>query len=135
MLYKPKTQIGVGDVDISPLAHSFINDILKSRRITYGKYISGFEQETARIHKVKYAIFCNSGTSALQVALHALKSKYGWHDQDEVIVPALTFVATVNIVLQNNLKPVFVDVDPHYFMLDPNKLESAITSKTRCMEF
>lgn len=133
MLYKPKSQIGVGDVEISPLARKYVNDVLDSGRITYGKFISGFEEQTARIHKVKYAIFCNSGTSALQVALHALKLKYGWHDQDEVIVPALTFVATVNIVIQNNLKPVFVDVEPNYFMLDPNKLEPAITSKTRCI--
>ena len=133
MPYKPKTQIGVGDVDISPLAYRYIKEILDTRRITYGKFISQFERETARIHKIKFAIFCNSGTSALQVALHALKKNFGWQDGDEVIVPALTFVATVNIVLQNNLTPVFVDVEPDYFMLDVEKLAAVITPKTRCI--
>ncbi len=128
-----KKQLGVGDVTISRLAKKYINQILKTRRITYGYFISEFEKKIARLHRVKYAIFCNSGTSALQVSLHALKKTYGWKDNDEVIVPALTFVATVNIVLQNNMTPVFVDVEPDYFMLDPAKIEAKITSRTRAI--
>jgi len=126
-------QIGVGDVPITPLAYKYINQVLKSRRITYGKFIQAFEKEIAKLHAVKYAIFCNSGTSALQVALHALKKKYGWKNNDEVIVPAITFVATVNIVLQNNMRPIFTDVTSHDYMLDPQLLESAITPKTRAI--
>ena len=57
----------------------------------------------------------NSGTSALQVGLAALKEKFSWKDGDEVLVPALTFVASLNVILQNNLTPVLVDVDPIYF--------------------
>ncbi|KKP58456.1 MAG: DegT/DnrJ/EryC1/StrS aminotransferase [Candidatus Gottesmanbacteria bacterium GW2011_GWA1_34_13] len=128
-----KMQIGVGDVPITPLAYKYINQVLKSRRITYGKFIQAFEKEIAKLHAVKYAIFCNSGTSALQVALHALKKKYGWKNNDEVIVPAITFVATVNIVLQNNMRPIFTDVTSHDYMLDPQLLESAITPKTRAI--
>ena len=133
MSWRPTKQIGVGDVQISPLARKYVNLVLDSKRITYGKFIARFEREIARLHQVKYAIFCNSGTSALQVSLHALKKLHGWQDGDEVIVPALTFVATVNIVLQNHLKPIFVDVEPDYFMLDPQRIAAKITRKTRAL--
>lgn len=132
-MWKPKQQIGVGDVQISPLAKRYINQILRSQRITTGPFIASFEKEFAKAHGVKYAIFCNSGTSALQVSLAALKKIFHWHDGDEIIVPALTFVATVNVVLQNNLKPVFVDVEPDYFMMDPDKIEEKITKRTRAI--
>ena len=66
-----------------------------------------------------YGVFCNSGTSALQIALGALKEYYGYQDGDEVLVPATTFIATSNVVLQNGLKPVFVDVDARTFNMDP----------------
>lgn len=130
---KSVKQLGVGDVYIPALAKKYINDILKSKRITYGPFSENFEKTFAKIHEVKYAIFCNSGTSALQVSLHALKKRYKWNDGDEIIVPSLTFVATVNIVLQNNLKPVFVDVDPTYFDLDAKKIEAKINKKTRAI--
>lgn len=126
-------QIGVGDVFIPKLAIKYVNNVLKSKRITYGPYSENLEKEFAKLHEVKYAIFCNSGTSALQVSLHALKKKYEWRDNDEVIVPALTFVATVNVVLRNNLKPVFVDVTPSYFDLDAKKIEKKITKKTKAI--
>jgi perosamine synthetase len=133
LMKKTKIQIGVGDVTITPLTHQYINDVLKSGRITYGKYIVNFEKKIAKLHNVKYAIFCNSGTSALQVALHALKNKYHWKNTDEVIVPTLTFVATINIVLQNHLKPKFVDIEKDYYMLDPLLLEKAISPKTKAI--
>ena len=60
----------------------------------------------------------NSGTSALQVALAALKERYGWKDGDRVLVPALTFVASLNVVLSNRLTPVLVDVDPDFYDMD-----------------
>src|SRR5262249_5744359 len=78
-------------------------------------------------------LMCNSGTSALQIALAALKEVYGWQDGDEVLVPALTFVATPNVVFYNNLKPVFVDVDPQYFTIEPSKIEAKITPRTRAV--
>lgn len=126
-------QLGVGFIKITDKDKKYVNEVLDTGRLSYGPFTQKFEQEFARLHHVKYAIFCNSGTSALQVALHALKLKYGYQDQDEVIVPALTFVATVNIVLQNNLKPVLVDVDPEYYEIDTDKIEQAITPKTRAI--
>lgn len=124
--------IDVGGFHIDSYQKNLVNQVLKSERLSYGPMTQKFEAEWAKLHKVRYALYCNSGTSALQVALHALKDKYGWKDGDEVIVPATTFVATMNVVLHNNLKPVFVDVD-EYFNIDPSKIEAKITIKTKAI--
>src|SRR3989344_7094211 len=126
-------QIGVGSAIIGPLEKKYVLDVLKKQRLSYGFYHEKFENEFAKLHARKFAMFCNSGTSALQAGLNALKIKYNWKNGDEIIVPAQTFVATVNVVLQNNLKPVFVDVEGDYFEIDPSKIEKAITSKTRAI--
>lgn len=109
-----------------------VNQVLKSGRLTYGDFTRDFERNFADLHDRDFAIFVNSGTSGLQVALHYFKEKYGWEDGDEVIVPAVTFVATVNVILQNRLKPVIVDVG-EYFHIDPNLIQEAITDRTRCI--
>jgi len=75
----------------------------------------------------------NSGTSALQVALAALKEVHGYKDGDEVLVPATTFISTVNIVLQNNLKPVFVDVWKSTYNINFQELEWKITKRTKAI--
>lgn len=130
---KSGKQLGVGDVAISQLAKKYVNDVLDTSRISYGRYTKEFESKFAKIHSVQHAVFCNSGTSALLVAVRLLKEKYNWDSQDEIIVPALGFVATVNVVIQNNLKPVFVDVDPVFFEIDPARISEKITKKTRAI--
>src|SRR3989344_6158165 len=85
-----------------------VNKVLNSRRLTYGDMTRQFEEEFARVHGWKHALFTSSGTDALKIALGALKQKYGWKDGDEVIIPAVTFIATLNVVLMNNLTPVLV---------------------------
>ncbi|HLD00151.1 MAG TPA: DegT/DnrJ/EryC1/StrS family aminotransferase [Candidatus Nanoarchaeia archaeon] len=127
------SEIGVGAVKISDLSKQYIAEVLSQNRLSYGKFSRQFETNFAHIHGCKYAIFVNSGTSALQIAVAALKEKYGWKEGEEVIVPALTFVASSNVILQNNLNPIFVDVDPKYYNLDPAKIEAAITPKTRAI--
>jgi dTDP-4-amino-4,6-dideoxygalactose transaminase len=126
-------QIGVGGVTISPKQKRYVLDALDHNRLSYGPYTQRFEAAFAAAHERAFAMFCNSGTSALQVGLHALKRHHRWADGDEVIVPAVTFVASSNVVIQNRLTPVFVDVDPVYYELDPAKLEAAITAKTRAI--
>ena len=133
MIKKRSTQIGVGDTCINEAAKKYVMDALDNTRLSYGKYVHGFEHKFAQGHEVKYAIMSNSGTSSLQVALHALKDADGWEDGDEVLVPALTFVATSNIVLQNNLKPVFVEIDPKTYNIDPTKIEEKITPRTKAI--
>ncbi len=125
--------IGVGGFSVSPLARRYVNEVLDSNRLSYGPFHRRFEAAFAAEHDSKHSVFCNSGTSALQIALQALKEKHGWKDGDEVIVPAITFIATSNIVLHNRMNPVFVDVDPRTYTLDPAKLEAAITPKTRAV--
>ena len=92
-----------------------------------------FEHEVAALHGCAYGLMLNSGTSALQVALAALKERHGWQDGDEVLVPAVTFVATSNVVLYNGLTPVFCDVEPDYFCIDPARIEERITARTRAI--
>ncbi|HXF82954.1 MAG TPA: DegT/DnrJ/EryC1/StrS family aminotransferase [bacterium] len=130
---RPMRLLGVGDATIGDLEIEFVLDTLKAGRLSYGRYTASFEQEFAREHERAYAVFCNSGTSALQVALHALKERHGWADGDEVLVPALTFIASSNVVLQNRLQPVFVDIEPLYFGMDPAQIEQHITSRTRAI--
>jgi dTDP-4-amino-4,6-dideoxygalactose transaminase len=78
-------------------------------------------------------VFVNSGTSALSIAIACLKEVHGWKDGDEVLVPALTFVATANVVLEHNLIPVFVDCDSKTYNIDPGKIEEKITDRTRAI--
>ena len=112
-------KIGVGEVRLSINAKANVLDVLDNNRLSYGPYTRRFESEFARIHNRTFACFMNSGTSALQVGLAAMKEKYGWHDGDKVLVPALTFVASLNVILQNNLVPVLVDIRLSDYGMDP----------------
>ena len=132
-LRRRKTQLGVGGTAITPLAKRYVSQVLDSGRLSYGPFLKRFEAGFARLHNRRFAVSANSGTSALQVAVHALKELDGWRNGDEVIVPALTFIASSNVVLQNNLRPVFVDVDPATYHIDPGKIESAISKRTRAI--
>ena len=126
-------KIGVGTVLISEQAKKNVMEALNANRLSYGPFLNRFENKFAELHNRKFAISCNSGTSALQIALGALKEIHFWKDGDEVIVPAITFIATSNIVLQNGLKPVFVDVDPATYNIDSSKIEAKITKKTKAI--
>lgn len=126
-------QIGVGDVKISDREKQNVMEVLNHNRLSYGPFSMRFEIQFAKLHNAKHAIFCNSGTSALQVALAVLKEEGRWQDTDEIIVPSVTFIATSNVVLQNNMKPVFVDVMQETYNIDPKKIEEKITPKTRAI--
>lgn len=127
------SRIKLGDYKATDRTRTYIDRALTSGRISYGPLSGDFEARFALLHNRKHGILSNSGTSSLQVSLQALKEAEGWHDGDEVIVPATTFVATVNIVLHNNMKPVLVDVLPDTFAIDPNLIEDAITPRTRAI--
>lgn len=110
-----------------------IKEVLKSGRLTYGDKTRELEGRFAAIHGAEKALFTSSGTAALKIALHALKDKYGWKDGAEVLIPAVTFVATMNVVIMNNLKPVLVDVERETVNMDPELIEKAITRRTVCI--
>ena len=126
-------QIGVGGVHISARARELVMEVLDSGRLTAGPMMSRFEQAIATAHDCAYGLMSNSGTSALQIAIAALKERHGWRDGDEVLVPAVTFVASSNVVMYNRLTPVFVDVEPEYYEIDPALIEAKITSRTRAI--
>ncbi len=94
---------------------------------TAGPYVPEFEAKFAAYLKTGSCVAVQSGTAAIHMALYELGIKEG----DEVIVPALTFVATVNPVVYVGATPVFVDIDPDTWDIDPEEVEKAITSKTR----
>lgn len=132
-LKRQKKQIGVGGAVITPLHKRYVRQVLDSGRLSYGPFLKAFETKFAKIHNRRFAVSANSGTSALQVAVHALKEIDGWNDGDEVLVPAMTFIATSNVVLQNKLKPVFVDIDPCTYHIDPTQVGKHITKRTRAI--
>lgn len=110
-----------------------IQAVLDSQRLSYGPISRQFETEFAALHGCRYGVLSNSGTSSLQVALQALKELHSWRDGDEVIVPALTFVATVNVVLHNRLKPILVDINPDTYNMNVSGLERVINGRTRVL--
>jgi len=94
-----------------------------------GDITTGFEQKWAELLGVRHAIGVVNGTNALYSALYALDVGPG----DEVLVPAYTFVATVNAVVQQYALPVFIDTDPSTQLMDTRKIEAALTADTRCI--
>src|SRR5579859_2005325 len=126
-------KITLGTLNISLRGKEYVNAALNNNRLSAGYFTERLEKDFTAMHECNYGVFCNSGTSALQIALAALKEVHGYQEGDEVLVPATTFIATSNIVIQNGLKPVFVDVDPLTFNIDPLKIQEKITKRTRCI--
>lgn len=125
-----QNKIGVGYASVGDLEKKYVNMALDAGRLSQGEFVHSFELKFAEYHAQKYGIACNSGTSALHVALEALKEKYGWKEGSEVLVPAITFIASSNACLHAGLKPVFVDVDPQTYNIDPDCIEGKITPFT-----
>jgi perosamine synthetase len=129
----PPRRIPIGDYRFSPRVIDDFQQIFRTGRVTYGPFLKRFESLFAQAHDLKHGIFCVSGTSALQVALRALRNVYGWEDGDEVLVPALTFVASSNAVLHERLIPRFVEIEPDFFDIDPSHIEEQVTPRTRAI--
>mgnify|MGYP001049408035 CR=1 FL=1 len=104
-----------------------IREIINSTDFINGKYVREFEEKFAKKQKIKHIIGCSSGTSALFIILKALGVGRG----DEVITTPHTFIATVEAICQTGAKPVFVDIDPGTYNIDINKIEKAISKKTK----
>jgi dTDP-4-amino-4,6-dideoxygalactose transaminase len=104
-------------------------EVLDSGVIAQGPRVKAFEEAFAAMCGVKYAIATTSGTTALHTTL--LANHIG--DGDEVITSPFTFIASANSILYIGAHPVFVDIDPLTFNLDPEKLEKAITKRTRAI--
>jgi dTDP-4-amino-4,6-dideoxygalactose transaminase len=94
-----------------------------------GQTVADFETDVAKYHGVKYAVGVASGTDALHLALRAIGVKEG----DEVLTTPFTFVATAESITYTGAKPVFVDIDPETFNIDPSKIKAKITKKTKAI--
>jgi len=103
--------------------------VLDSTQYILGEEVAAFEREFAGYCQASQAIGVNSGTSALHLALLAA----GIGPGDEVITVPFTFVATVSAICYTGATPVFVDIEPDYFTMDPSKVEAAITPKTKAI--
>lgn len=110
--------------DISAVAQA-----LSALKITQGPLVEEFERKVSARCGARFAVAFSSGTSAL----HAACSAAGIGPGDEVVTTPMTFVATANAVLYQGGKPVFADIDPETLNLDPEKLERAVTSRTKAL--
>jgi dTDP-4-amino-4,6-dideoxygalactose transaminase len=114
---------------IKPEIQAAIAGVLESGQFVLGEEVAKLEQELAAYAGAAHGVAVNSGTSALHLALLALKVGPG----DEVITVPHTFVATVAAILYTGARAVLVDIDPRTFNMDPERLESAITARTRAI--
>ena len=119
----------IGKDEISAVNSILKNGLLTSSSNLGGKNVQLFEKAVSSYVKSKYVIAVNSGTSALQAALYALKIKEG----DEVLIPSFTFVATANAVASTGAKPIFVDVLKENYTIDPKEVQKKITRKTKAI--
>lgn len=106
-----------------------VNQVLKSGMLAQGPKVLELEEEFAKYCGTKYAVAVNSGTAAIHCALFAA----GVGPGDEVITTPFSFIATANPIIMLGAKPVFVDIDPLTYNLDPEKIEGALTEKTKAI--
>jgi dTDP-4-amino-4,6-dideoxygalactose transaminase len=108
---------------------ALVNEVLRSGMLVQGTYAEKLEKAFADYHRVKHAIALSNGTATLHLALKVLGIGAG----DEVIVPALSYVATANVVELVGATCVFVDIDERSFNIDVTKIEEKITAKTKAI--
>lgn len=114
---------------IKPAVDAAILNVIAKAEFINGPEVSAFQQELEKYLQVKHVIPCGNGTDSLQIALMAMGLKPG----DEVITPSYTYIATTEVIALLGLTPVFVDVDPTTFCIDPTKIVAAITPKTKAI--
>lgn len=119
--------INVCDQYLPSKSISNISDCINSGRISNGHYIGDFESQWSKYCDRKFGVAVNNGTSALELALRVLDLPKG----SEVIMPSFTIISCAIAAIRNDLVPVFVDVDPETWCIDPYIVSQSITNKTR----
>jgi len=125
----PLCDIQVSCKDLRPQIDAAVARVLDSGQVILGPEVASFEREVADYCSVGFGVGCGSGSDALSLALHWLGIGLG----DEVILPPYTFFATVGAVIRNGSTPVFADIEPDTFNLDPSCVAEKITSRTRAI--
>jgi len=106
-----------------------VDEVLRSRQLSLGPTVTRFEEMWADRIGTRHAVACSSGTAGLHCCLHAM----GIGPGDEVITSSFSFVASANVILYTGATPVFADVDPLTFNMDPAAVEAAITPRTKAI--
>lgn len=106
-----------------------IDEVCESQQFILGQKVKAFEEAATRYSRTKYAIGVSSGTDALLVSLMVLDVKAG----DEVITPSYSFFATAGVIVRLGAKPVFVDIDPLTYNINPYQIEKRITKRTKAI--
>jgi len=122
-------QIALARPDITEREIEAVVAVLRSPNLSLGPKVPEFEQCFAELCRTRHAVACNSGTSALHLVVRAM----GIGPGDEVITTPFSFVASANCILFEKARPVFVDVDPDDWCIDPQKIEAAITPRTKAL--
>ena len=120
-------RIPLAKPDITDADREAVMDVLRTPQLSMGPKIAEFEQAICNYTGSRYAVAVNSGTSALQIAVRALGLQAG----GEVILASFTFSALLNVILQEGLRPRFVDIDPATYNTTPELVAAAITERTR----
>ncbi len=116
--------------EIGKAERKAVDRVMRSGLLAQGAEVANFEKEFSKFVEDRECVAVNSGTSALHVALLTLGIGKG----DEVIVPSFTFAATANSVALTGATPVFVDINPQTFCIDPDEITNAITVKTKAIQ-
>lgn len=124
-----ETPISYGHQYIDEADIQAVTEVLRSDYLTCGPKIEELERKLCALTGAKYAVVCANGTAALHIA--ALSAGVG--EGDEVITTPITFAASVNCALYCGARPVFADIDPETYNIDPGKVEEAITSRTKAV--
>jgi perosamine synthetase len=122
-------QIPLSSPDLTNQDRAAVLEVLNSNALSLGPKLPAFEHAVSRITNSRHAIAVNSGTSGLHLCVRAA----GISDGDEVITTPFSFIASANCILFERGKPVFVDIDPLTYNLDPAQIEQAITPRTKAI--
>lgn len=121
--------IPVAKPTIGSLEKKNVKSAIDSGWVSGGKFVNLFEKEIKKLIKAKYAVSCSNGTISLIIALRSLNIGLG----DEVIVPDISYVATINAVINVGATPVIIEVDKKTWCIDPNKIEKRINKRTKAI--
>jgi len=122
-------QIAIAKPFIGDEEKQAVLSVLDSGQLTQGAAVADFERAFADYHGVRHAVATNNGTTALMAAMMA----HGIGSGDEVIIPSFSFFATASCILSVGARPIFADINPDTFCLDPDAAEAAITPRTKAI--
>jgi len=110
-----------------------IKTFIEGKWVVAGENVHKFERRFGKLFGAKFVQMVNSGSSANLVLMSALKKYFGWEDGDEIIVSPVGFPTTISVIVQNNLTPVFVDIEYDTLNFDVTKIEEKITPRTKAI--